>query len=179
VLPASDGLLLDLQAHGSVGSSWLSRALALLVCLLALPWLAIDTGLRRARGLPLRWHKRQSVLGRDSGTGEMDLQSLRCALPSDRGNVHPLAHYGAWLDVLQGRRSWFGVRARNPSEWYALGRDWQLLLANTPVGCLHAPAWQDEDGESLEAQAAADVYFAVRQSLAERLRILRALVWRT
>ncbi len=178
VLPATDGLLLDLQPHGKGGASWLSRLLALLVCLLFLPWLALDAWLRHARGLPLRWHKRQSVIGRDSGTGEVRLQALRCPLTQGRRGSHLLAHYGAWLDVLQGNRNWFGVRPRNQSEWYALGRDWQLLLANTPVGCLHAPAWHDELGESLEAQAAADVYFAVRQSLGERLRILRVLLRR-
>jgi hypothetical protein len=49
-------------------------------------------------------------------------------------------------------------------------------LASAPVGCLHAPAWQEGLGESLEAQAAADVYFVARQGLAEQLRILRALL---
>ena len=107
------------------------------------------------------------------------MQTLRCAPASADGAGHWLAHYGEWLDVLQGRRNWFGVRPRSQSEWYALGRDWQLLLASTPVGCLHAPAWQGDLGDGLEAEAAADVYFVVRQSLAEQWRILSLLLRRT
>ncbi len=180
VLPASEGLLLDLHATDASGTSWLSRAVAGLVCLLVLPWLALDTLLRSVRGLPLRWQTRLAVAGRDADTGEVLMQTLRCAPASTAqdGAGHWLAHYGEWLDVLQGRRSWFGVRPRSQSEWYALGRDWQLLLASTPVGCLHAPAWEGGVGESLEAQAAADVYFVVRKSLGEQLRILRGLLRR-
>ena len=174
VLPASEGLLLDLHATNENGSAWLSRAVAAVLCLLVLPWLAVDTLLRSARGLPVRWQTRLAVAGRDADTGEVRMQTLRCAPAGATG--HWLAHYGEWLDVLQGRRNWFGVRPRSQSEWYALGRDWQLLLASTPVGCLHAPAWQEDAGESLEAQAAADVYFVARQSLTEQLRILRAVL---
>lgn len=177
VLPASEGLLLDLHATDVNGTPWLSRAVSAVLCLLALPWLAVDTLLRSARGLPLRWQTRLAVAGRDPDTGELRMQTLRCAPVSAEGAGHWLAHYGEWLDVLQGRRSWFGVRPRSQSEWYSLGRDWQLLLGSTPVGCLHAPAWHDDVGESLEAQAAADVYFVARQGLPEQLRILRALLW--
>lgn len=179
VLPASEGLLLDLHATGTPATSWLSRAVAGLICLLALPWLAVDTLLRSVRGLPLRWQTRLAVAGRDPDTGEVRMQTLRCAPAGAGGAGHWLAHYGEWLDVLQGRRNWFGVRPRSQSEWYALGRDWQLLLASTPVGCLHAPAWQGDLGDGLEAEAAADVYYVVRQSLAEQWRILRLSLRRT
>lgn len=176
VLPASEGLLLDLHRADLNGASLLSRAIAALVCLLLLPWLAVDTLLRLPRALPLRWQTRLAVAGRDPDTGEVRMRTLRCAPASGEGADHWLTHYGEWLDVLQGRRNWFGVRPRSQSDWYALGRDWQLLLASTPVGCLHAPAWQGAPGASLEAQAAADVYFVARQGLAENLRILRALL---
>lgn len=176
VLPASEGLLLDLHATDVNGTSWLSRLVAAMVCLLVLPWLALDTLLRKVRGLPLRWQTRMAVAGRDPDTGDVRMQTLRCVAASGAGADHWLSRYGEWLDVLQGRRNWFGVRPRSQSEWYALGRDWQLLLASTPVGCLHAPAWQDDVGGSLEAEAAADVYFVVRQGVAENLRILRALL---
>ena len=85
-----------------------------------------------------------------------------------------LAQYGACLDVLAGRRSWFGARPRSASEWSALGRDWQLLLADAPIGCLHAPAWSDGKEEPLEARAAADVFFAVQRSAAQALRLVLA-----
>ncbi len=176
VLPASDGLLLDLKPKGHRAANWFSRGVAAIVCLAFLPWLVIDTGIRRARGLPLRWRMRLVALGRDTDSGEIRLQTLRCARSSGPGMASMLAHYGEWLDVLAGYRSWFGSRPRSQSEWYALGRDWQLLLARTPVGCLHAPAWVEGEGESREARAAADVFFAVSQSLALRMRIVVALL---
>ena len=176
VLPASDGLLLDLKPTRQQSANWFSRGLAALVCLAFLPWLAIDSGLRRARGLPLRWHMRLVALGRDTDSGELVLKSLRCARTTGRGAGQVLAHYGEWMDVAAGYRSWFGSRPRSQSEWYALGRDWQLLLARIPVGCLHAPAWVEGEGASREARAAADVFYAVSQSLELRLRILAGLL---
>jgi hypothetical protein len=144
-----------------------------MACLVGLPWLAVDAGMRRARGLPLRWVKQLVVVGRDADTGKVQLQTLRCAPDSAGKRQHLLAHYGAWLDVVLGHRSWFGARPRSQSEWYAIGRDWQQLLANTPVGCLHAPAWSEHSTENADARAAADVFFAVSQGLTERMRILR------
>jgi hypothetical protein len=81
--------------------------------------------------------------------------------------------------VLAGRRSWFGARPRSASEWYALGRDWQLLLANAPIGCLHAPAWSDGKEEPLEARAAADVFFSVQRSTVQGWRLLLAEIRRS
>jgi len=172
VMPRSEGLLLDLQHKGAAGSSWFARSIALLACLSFLPWLAIDTGFRRLRGLPLRWHMRPIALGRDTDSGEVRMRSLRCARSTERGGGRLLANYGAWMDVAAGHRSWFGARPRSLSEWYALGRDWQLVLANTPVGCIHAPAWSEGQGETLEARAAADVFFTVRKGMVERTRLV-------
>ncbi len=172
VMPASEGLLLGLQTKRAVRTSWSARGMAALTCVAFLPWLLIDTGLRRARGLPLRWSPRTVVLGLEADGGQVRLQKLRCANPGARGAGRLLASYGAWLDIAAGRRSWFGARPRSQSEWYALSRDWQLLLAHTPVGCLHAPAWSEAQGESAEAGAAADVFFAVNQGLAQRIRLL-------
>jgi N-acetylglucosaminyldiphosphoundecaprenol N-acetyl-beta-D-mannosaminyltransferase len=174
VLPASDGLLLDLHRKERASTTWLARTTATVACLVFLPWLAIDTGVRRARGLPLRWVKQPVVVGRDADTAKLQLQVLRCAPDTASKQQHLLAHYGAWLDIVAGQRSWFGARPRGLSEWYAIGRDWQLLLARTPVGCLHAPAWSEHRTQSADACAAADVYYAVSQGWAERMRILRA-----
>ncbi|MFZ4478371.1 MAG: WecB/TagA/CpsF family glycosyltransferase [Rhodoferax sp.] len=176
VLPLSEGLLLNLKNSRPATVSWLTRGTAAVACLALLPSLAIDTGIRRLRGLPLRWKKRLVALGRDADSGEVRLQSLRCARLDQRGPGRLLANYGAWLDVLAGRRSWFGARPRSLSEWYALGRDWQTLLTSTPVGCVHAPAWSDGAGESLEARAAADVFFAVDQRLLKRTRLFFAIL---
>lgn len=176
VLPASDGLLLNLQSHSSTVSNWFSRATATIACLLFLPWLMVDMALRHAQGLPLRWHLRSIAMGRSIDTGEIRMQTLRCAQNSGRGAGQLLAHFGEWMDVAAGHRTWFGSRPRSQSEWYSLGRDWQLLLTPTSIGCLHAPAWSDEAGESVEARAAADVFFAVNPSATIKMRILWSLI---
>lgn len=174
VLHPSEGLLLNLQRKAPAGTSWLGRTTAAVACLVCLPWLALDAGVRRARGLPLRWVKQMVVVGRDIDTAKVHLKTLRCEPAIAGDQRHLLAYYGAWLDILSGHRNWFGARPRRPSEWYAIGRDWQLLLANTPVGCLYAPAWCESDLENTDARAAADVFFTVRQGVNERMRILRS-----
>lgn len=177
VLPASDGLLLGLQHKASFKVSWAARSVAVMICLLFSPWLAIDTMVRRVRGLPLRWHPCLVACGRDADTDPVRLQTLRCAQSTERGNGAVLAHYGEWLDVVAGHRSWFGSRPRSQSEWCALGEDWQRLLSNIAVGCLHAPAWYEGEEQRQEARAAADVYFAVNNNVAARMRILRSVIW--
>ena len=175
-LPASDGMSLELRPSANRAAHGFSRASALMVCLVFLPWLAIDTLVRRLRGLPLRWHKQLVALGRDADSGELVLKTLRCVCADGRGAGHVLSHYGEWMDVMAGHRSWFGSRPRSESEWYALGRDWQILLGRIPVGCLHAPAWVEGEGEGREARAAADAFYAVSQSLSLRLRIVSGLL---
>jgi hypothetical protein len=178
VLPASDGLLLDLQKKASSRVSWPARGMAVILCLVFFPWLAIDTMMRRVRGLPPRWQRRLVALGRDADNEPVRLQTLRCAQQAtERGKGAVLAHYGEWLDVVAGHRCWFGSRPRSQSEWYALGDDWQHLLSNIAVGCLHAPAWYEGEQHKQEARAAADVYFAVNNNVAARMRIIRSVVW--
>lgn len=172
VLPESDGLLLDMQPQRRRASHWPGRAVALLACLAFAPLSAADALLRRLRGLPLRWRSQPVVTGRDPHTGAIRLGSLRMARPGHNRPSRLLAQYGAWLDVAAGRRAWFGVRPRSASDWYALGRDWQALLLDAPLGCLYARADSDALGqESQEAGAAADIYFAVQNSTATRLRL--------
>ncbi|MFZ4624806.1 MAG: hypothetical protein ACOYNF_11285, partial [Rhodoferax sp.] len=172
VLPESDGLLLDMQPQRRSASHLLGRSVALLACLVLAPLSGVDALLRRLRGLPLRWRAQRAVMGRDPNTGMIQLQPLRMARPGDNRLSRLLAQYGGWLDVAAGRRAWFGVRPRSQSDWYALGHDWQALLLNVPVGCLHARAYTEPQGqESPEAGAAADIYFAVQNSFATRLRL--------
>jgi N-acetylglucosaminyldiphosphoundecaprenol N-acetyl-beta-D-mannosaminyltransferase len=174
VLPASDGLLLDLQKTPGARTSWFARIVAAIACVAILPWLIVDTALRRSRGMPLRWSQRPIVLGLDPQSGGPRLKNLRCATSDLHEERALLTNCGAWLDIVAGNRRWFGARPRSESEWYALSRDWQLLLANTPVGCLHAPAWSEAQGENPEARAAADVFFAVNHGLAQRMRMVLA-----
>ena len=173
VLPTSEGLLLDLNPKQRIATSWSARLVAGVACAALFPWLVADAALSRSA---LRWNRRMVVSGQDAESGQLQLKSLRCPNRTGRGTGHFLAHYGALLDIAAGHRSWFGARPRSQSEWYALSRDWQLLLANTPVGCMHAPAWDQGEAESREARAAADVFYAVSQSLALRLRIVAGLL---
>ena len=179
VLPTSEGLLLNLKQPGGRAISWMSRGVAALACLLLLPIVLVDGALRRLHKLPLRWEKRQVVMGRHADTQAVQLQTLRCANPVHSGLGKLIAHYGEWLDVLAGLRSWFGARPRSASEWYALSQDWQMLLSDAPVGCVHTTAWFDPDENSLQALAAADVYFAVHSNLTQKMRVIGALlmVW--
>jgi len=178
VLPASDGLLLSLRQPNGRATSWISRATAALACLLVLPLVLVDGAARRLRRLPMRWEKRQVVTGRHADTHAVLLKTLRCANPAHHGLGKLIAHYGEWLDVLAGLRSWFGARPRSASEWYALGHDWQLLLSDAPVGCVHTAAWSDPDENCLQALAAADVYFAVNSSPMQKIRVIGALLAR-
>jgi hypothetical protein len=93
---------------------------------------------------------------------------------TDGGQVSALiGAYGAVLDVLQGRRSWFGVRPREVGSWYALNRDWQRLLAQQPIGVFHARAWNDDGvSGSAECQAVADAYFAASRTFRQRLTVI-------
>jgi hypothetical protein len=87
----------------------------------------------------------------------------------DRG----VATFGAVLDVVQGRRNWFGLRPRAQPQWLALGRDWQELFSRSAIGVFHAPAWTEPgDLPDGEACAAADAFMAVQSGMAGRVKIL-------
>ena len=78
-------------------------------------------------------------------------------------------------DIAAGRRCWFGARPRGFSQWYALRPEWQEILSRTPVGLLHAPAWNDDPSQREEACAAADIYLAVQPPHKRALTVLRGL----
>jgi hypothetical protein len=89
-----------------------------------------------------------------------------------------IAHFGALMDIAQGKRSWFGLRPREEPEWYALGRDWQELFGRTAIGLIHAPAWTETGGHlDSESYAAADAFMAVQSSLLGRVKILYNQAW--
>lgn len=182
-LPERDALLLPLQnAPARPGMSWTramaSRGAALALGLLLSPlWPLLALG-SWVRGQPVGWRRATSVLGLDNKQQLVTVE-LRSA-PGAGRCAAAMGFLGALLDVVQGRRRWFGVRPRNPSQWYALRRDWQRLFSGLPVGIFHAPAWLEgtanEDGEM---GAAADAYFAVAGGWRERLRILQGFLARS
>jgi hypothetical protein len=111
------------------------------------------------------------VVGLDAMTRQVSVAALRCPRTASSGLRRLLAHYGGLLDVLQGRRCWFGVRARSRGQWYSLSSEWQMLLSSAPIGLLNAPAWAADEGFRQEAGAAADAFFAVRRNWRENLRV--------
>lgn len=176
-LPGRDALLMPLQPAParpgmSLARSLASRLFAAGLGLLLWPlWPLLALG-ALVSGQPATWRRARSVLGVD------DSQQLRTielrAAPAHLGWCAPaIGFLGALLDVAQGRRRWFGVRPRSPSEWYALRRDWQRLFSGLPIGVFHAPAWTDDAAhEDSEMWAVADAYFAVAGGWRERMRIL-------
>jgi hypothetical protein len=120
----------------------------------------------------------QVVQSRIAGQDRLVHQTVRQA-HSRAAPDRWVAHYGALLDIVQGRRNWFGLRPRPESEWYALGRDWQELFSRTAIGLFHAPAWSEaRDHRDSEAYAAADAFMAVQSNMAGRVRILYTHTWR-
>jgi hypothetical protein len=180
-LPTHDALLLPLQAAParrgmSLARSAASRAFAAGLGVMLLPlWPLLALG-AYVSGQPAAWGRISTVLGLDDSQ-QLRTIELRTA-PADAGWCAPaIGFLGALLDVVQGRRRWFGVRPRNPSQWYALRRDWQRLFSGLPVGVFHAPAWSDDAAhEDSEMWAVADAYFAVAGGWRERLRILLGLL---
>lgn len=175
-LPASDGLLAPLAPRTAVRPAWTGRLLAAVLALVLLPAWLLLAAVRVLRGTPAPWRAVQAVRGRCADT--QALRHVTVRVPGAAGLLAWLSgRYGALLDLVQGRRAWFGIRARDEAQWYALRRDWQLLFADQPVGFFHAPSWieigRQADGEAL---AAADAYFTVRASVGERLRLVMALL---
>jgi hypothetical protein len=176
VLPLEDAVLAPLVPQRRPGASWFGCLLAGVLAVALAPAALLLAALQAVRGRNLPWRPLQAVVSRTDGEVPVRLSTLRTPCPDAGQTGWLLGRFGALLDVAQGRRHWFGIRPRTESEWSALERDWQTLFGRTPVGFFHAPAWSeagsDTDSESL---AVADAYFAVRNSVGERLRMLKAL----
>jgi hypothetical protein len=170
-LPRSDGLMLSLEAQPDRGPSLGGRLVAAVAATVLLPGLALAALRKRHHEPALPWGVQQVVVGHDAVTRRMAVGPLRCPRATASRLRRTLAHYGGLLDVLQGRRCWFGVRPRRSGEWYALSPEWQSLLASAPIGVLNAPAWAADDGVRMEARAAADAFYIARRSWRENVRI--------
>jgi hypothetical protein len=179
VLSPADAMMAPLRNNASSTTPWMSRAVALLavlaLSLLLLPALLsqwITTGRRL-------WRKVDVVQSRVHGQNRLNSLPVRLA-HSGRTLDRWVAHFGALLDIVQGRRNWFGLRPRQEPEWYALGRDWQELFSRTAIGLFHAPAWQEVGGHlDSEAYAAADAFMAVQSTMTGRVKILYSHAWRS
>ncbi len=179
VLSPEDAMMAPLRSSANNSTPWLSRASALLA-VLALAPLMLPALLWQwtTRGHAL-WRRVEVVQSRMRGEDRLHCVPVRLA-HSAHAPDRWLAHFGALLDIVQGRRSWFGLRPRQESEWYALGRDWQELFSRTAIGLFHAPAWTETGGHlDSEAYAAADAFMAVQSGMAGRVRILYTHAWRS
>jgi N-acetylglucosaminyldiphosphoundecaprenol N-acetyl-beta-D-mannosaminyltransferase len=177
VLTPGDALLLDLEPVAVWGPAALPRLLAAFAWLLVSPAIATRKVVRRWTGRAPDWRAVPVVTGRDEASGELQTSPLRCALPiTDAGRAGMWTLLAGLQDVAAGRRSWFGVRPRGPSQWYALRPEWQNILSRTPVGLLHAPAWTEDPAQREEACAAADIYLAVQPTHRRALTVLRGMM---
>ena len=176
MLPPADALLLDLKPAAAPGPSTLPRLLAGFAWLLMAPALAARAAARRWSGRAPDWRTVPVVTGRDEASQQLRLTELRCARPGgDASSANGWALMAGLIDVAAGRRCWFGARPRGHSQWYALRPEWQNILSRTPVGLLHAQAWNDDPAQREEACAAADIYLAVQPRHKRALAVLRGL----
>jgi hypothetical protein len=176
-LAPTDGLLTELSGRPPAKAGWLARALALVVLLAAAPLALLLQLWQALRSRPGGWRLQHSVLGRNPTQGTLQMVALRCAHQGAGFSGWLLGRYGALLDILQGRRRWFGVRARTPAQWYALRRDWQQLFEQQAVGFFHAPVWREPgQADDLEAQAAADAFLSVQTGWQMRWQMLAVLL---
>ena len=170
VVSAGDALVTPLHSQHATRTPALSRSLAALCAVFLLPALVPCVLVQRLGGGVWLWKPESVVKARLELENSVERVTVRLAC-GNRTVDRAVAQYGALLDIVQGRRNWFGLRPRRESEWYALGRDWQKLFSRTAIGFFHATAWT-ENNESLnhEAYAAADAFMAVQSTVSARIR---------
>ena len=175
-LADEDAMLMPLVRTAQRVAPWSGRCVAILFAAALAPFYFLLVAAQALRGRPRSWTSMQAVTRRSEDSGKLHYCTVRQHRP-DAGRIGwLLGCYGALLDVAQGRRNWFGVRPRDASQWYALGRDWQMLFDRAALGFFHAPAWMDNSqAVDTESLAAADVYLAVNTSLRQRGAIFLAL----
>lgn len=179
VLSPQDAMMAPLRARASPATPWTSQWLAALVAFALLPLLLVSLLMQKLLTGNALWRPVRVVQARIAGQDRLQHQTVR-QTRSGQAPDRWVAHYGALLDIVQGRRNWFGLRPRQESEWYALGRDWQELFSRTAIGLFHAPAWTEgTDSQDSEAYAVADAFMAVQATLAGRVKILYTHTWRS
>ena len=172
VLVNEDAMLTPLFSTTDNRTPVASKMLGVSIAVLLLPWLVVFAGLQGLLQKPMLWHNAQVVRSRNSENGAPQMVTVRQASALGWMAI-AIGFYGAVLDVIQGRRRWFGLRPRNTSEWYALSRDWQNLFSNAMLGVLHAPSWSEDTGMlQSESLAVADAFMVVHSTLGYRLGLI-------
>jgi hypothetical protein len=178
VLSPHDALMVPLRTKDTITTPWASRFIAVLTTLAMLPLLLPAVVLQKLMTGNAFWRSEQVVQSRVSGQDNLIHQTVRQPY-SQHVLDRWIAHFGAMLDIVQGRRNWFGLRPRLESEWYTLGSDWQELFSHTAIGLFHAPAWSEHSNNlDNEAYAAADAFMAVQSTMSGRVKILYSHITR-
>lgn len=151
-------------------SRWAGACVAVVLSPVALTWLAV----RKLRRQGPAWVSERVVLGRPKAGARLLTATLRQS-GAHNGGTGWLSWYGALLDVAEGRRHWVGVRARRIEQWFALDSDARASLAFAPIGLWHPVAWTNRLDCVLQAEAAADRLWLVRQRPGRPSRVLRTL----
>ncbi len=171
--------------HRSISDSirlcaWTGRLIAGLLFIAGLPVLAALCLVNALTGNVSTWVVCSAVQGWQPD-GSLRLTPVRQSRAHANMRGALIGAFGAVLDVLQGRRAWFGMRARTAGEWYALNRDWQRMFAKHPIGLFNARAWPEgEHAGNVEALAVADAYFFSTSSWREKITSIVGAVtsWR-
>lgn len=178
-LSPRDGLMSPLHQPMTSVTPWYSRMLALLIAVILIPvWLS-GFVLQKLSGRPTLWRSVRIVRANANGNERIRHQPIRKS-HSQRALDRWMAYFGALLDIVQGRRTFFGLRPRLESEWYALSPDWQELFGEKSIGFFHAPAWiENSENLNIEAYAAADALMAVQPTLAKKIQLAVTSFWRS
>jgi hypothetical protein len=178
VLSTSDALLTSLRPSHTTHTPAISRFMAGILATLMLPPFVVCVLAQRLSGGASLWKSVNVVKARLKRENNLECVTVRLAC-DNRVLSRIVALYGGLLDIIQGRRNWFGLRPRRKSEWYALGRDWQTLFGRTAIGLFHAKAWEEGvESLNLEADAAADAFMAVQSTLTGRIHAVFAPIFR-
>ncbi len=179
VLSPDDAVMAVLRSHADNCTPWTSRATAALLAAALSPLLMPALLWQWAVNSTALWRSVPVVRSRVPGQDRLQWVTVR--LPQSGRTIDRwVAQFGALLDIVQGRRCWFGLRPRSESEWIALGRDWQDLFGRSAIGLFHAPAWREgQQNLDSESHAAADAFMAVQSTSVGRVRILHSLAWRS
>ncbi len=163
----------EMQPAGIPVTSRVAAAIALGALL---PWFLLDLAFRLWTGAPGRWRPCLAAIATPNNAARAQLLALRAA-PEHCNAYGRLAWYfGGMIDVMQGRRCWFGIRPRSAEQWNALSADWQRIFAQSFIGLFHTPAWSDPDANvQLESFAVADAYMSVRRNAWQRCKLCCAI----
>lgn len=172
VLVKEDAMLTPLFDTKNNRTPVVSKILAALIAVLLLPFLVVFAGVQGLLQKPMLWHSARVVRSRNSEDGTPQMVTVRQA--SAPGWIAAaISFYGAVLDVVQGRRRWFGLRPRSTAQWCALSQDWQNLFSHAMIGVFHAPSWREDAGmPQSESLAVADAFMVVHSTFGYRLGLI-------